>query len=178
MIPIHMKGFSGFSRREERRSAAEGDGRTGLQAGLNRESEPPVHPARPGGATQLRSVMAESRRLHPWGRVQGWVNSSPRIAVTGAPVVQGRFVGEPGRHHLHVEDDVAQPHYKNGNDRSSRINLGTYQDYRKDALEEVIDLLRPRATEPGAAECITWCRAESRRIIREAGGRGALRRAG
>ncbi len=73
-------------------------------------------------------------------------------------VVQMRFIGEPARHHMHIE--IRQPHYKNGNNQRSRINIGVNQVYRRPALQEVINTLNNQVGEPGAAACINWCNAE------------------
>jgi len=81
-----------------------------------------------------------------------------------APIVQRRMIGEEGRHHMHIE--IHQPHYKNGNDRGSRIDIGGVgnDDYAKPKLEEVIDAVKDRLGEPGAQACYDWCLGEARRI--------------
>ncbi len=84
------------------------------------------------------------------------------------------YIGDKARHHMHAGRGVSQPHYKNGNDKGSRISIGSNQEYKKAQLEQVIDTLKPREREPGAAECIQWCKNESKKIIGAAGGRSAL----
>lgn len=83
---------------------------------------------------------------------------SPRqLAQAGAiqAVMQREaFVGEASKHHLHI--DIAQPHYKLGKSQASRINFGSWQDYRRPDLELVIEAVKGRLGETGAQACYDW----------------------
>ena len=91
--------------------------------------------------------------------------ASRAVGSAGAGVVQReQFIGDEGVHHMHI--DIAQPHYKLGNSKASRINIGGAgnQDYRKHDLEAVIEAVKGRLTESGAQACYDWCLGEARRI--------------
>jgi Domain of unknown function (DUF4157) len=94
---------------------------------------------------------------------QGFTGGLRPIAGIGTAVLQREaFIGDSGRHHMHI--DIAQPHYKDGNSKASRINIGPDVGYRKESLEEVIEVVKGRLTESGAQDCYDWCRAEARSI--------------
>lgn len=89
---------------------------------------------------------------------------SPQALFPAGGVVQkkDKFIGDPSRHHMHI--GISQPHYKNGNSKGSRIEIGHYEEYSKEALEQVIDVVKTRRSESGAQDCYDWCLAEARSI--------------
>jgi hypothetical protein len=86
-----------------------------------------------------------------------------RLMVGKGKIQREQFIGSSGRHHMHI--DIAQPHYKNGNSKASRIDIGPDGAYKQEKLEEVMDAIKGRLGEPGAQECFDWCQAEARDIM-------------
>lgn len=76
-------------------------------------------------------------------------------------VQMDRFIGEPDKHHLHV--DIGQAHYKFGKDRGSRKDFGGNGTYRLNDLIEARNYLVDNGfTEDGAQACIDWLESECR----------------
>ncbi len=69
-----------------------------------------------------------------------------------------RFIGKEAKHHLHVE--INQDHYKFGNDKGSRIEIGKNGVYKLDQLIVARNYLVNGDGAEGAAACITWLEAE------------------
>lgn len=118
---------------------------------------------------------SESRSIahHTAQRSDQKNNSISAPVRTSSKILQmERFIGERDRHHMHI--DINQPHYKNGNSRRSRIDIGDNQNYRKYQMEMVIDAIKDRTTEPGVTDCINWCKTECRTIISNKGGRAGV----
>lgn len=85
----------------------------------------------------------------------------------------GEFVGVKKRHHMHVGTGVHHPHYRDGNGKT--YNIGYQENYDKERMEEVIELIKGRTDEEGVQACIDWCKTECKKIITDAGGRANLR---
>ena len=142
-----------------------------LQPGVPvNDDEALEHEADTMGAKALTMpVQRQVRSVPVRATIQGWFTSvrSRGSSSPGTAVVQREeFIGDASRHHMHI--DIAQPHYKNGKSKASRIEIGGAgnTDYRQADLERVIEVVKGRLTEAGATECRDWCVGEARRIKR------------
>lgn len=110
--------------------------------GLEREADAMGERAVAGGVAQRKSIESD-----PIG--------------SASPVVQMIFIGDSAKHHLHVE--INQDHYKYGNDKGGRIELGQNGNYKLDNLIEARNyLVNNDYTSDGGTECINWLEEECR----------------
>ena len=71
-------------------------------------------------------------------------------------LLKEQYIGDPARHHLHI--GIKMPHYKEGNNKRTQIDIGYYEDYNPESLQAVIDYLHTRnENESGRNACIAWC---------------------
>ncbi len=105
------------------------------------------------GNQTVGKLLAEQRSSAP-----ATASLQREVAPTNRLIQLERFIGDESKHHLHIE--INQDHYKFGNDKGSRIELGKNGVYKLDQLIFCRNQLVANVGGAGHAECVEWLESE------------------